>query len=207
MTGSLADATTPLVLADGTRINPLDGSTIRDPRTERSAPKGFVEVPSASDAIKQVTRVRKSLDDLPAPPKQMNAISVIVMYTMIGLSDIDISLATGMTVEQIGRIKMLEAYSTVHDDVVKAVLENDTDDVRTTIAQNAKKALNVMVNSLDAESDILAFQAAKDILDRAGHRPVDVVDHRLTLAGGLRIEHVRRSDDSGINLDLSPGDA
>jgi hypothetical protein len=34
--------------------------------------------------------------------------------------------------------------------------------------------------------------AARDILDRSGHRPSDVVEHRHRMDGGLVIEIVRR---------------
>jgi hypothetical protein len=34
--------------------------------------------------------------------------------------------------------------------------------------------------------------AAKDVLDRSGHRPSDVVEHRHRMDGGLVIEIVKR---------------
>lgn len=198
---ALADGMEPLRLADGTMINPTNGKVIKP--NSSPTPQGFVAVPSASEAIKTVTRVRKSLADLPAPPKQMNAISLIVFYSFIGLSDADIAIATGIDVDQIGRIKMLEAYATAQHDMIAAVQEHDTDDVRVLIAQSSKKAAKKINDMLDSESDALVFNAAKDILDRAGHRPVDVIDHRLSISGGVRIEYVKKEADiPGITINL-----
>jgi hypothetical protein len=37
--------------------------------------------------------------------------------------------------------------------------------------------------------------AAKDFLDRAGHRPADIVEHRHRMDGGLTIEIIRKDKD------------
>lgn len=199
---SLADANEPLVLANGMKINPLTGRVIVGERS--TAPEGFVEVPSASEAIKKITRVRKQLSDLPAPPKQMNAISVIAMYTMLGLSDDDISVATDIPVEQIGRIKMMEAYVTVVDTVVGSVLEHDTDDVRQILQQGAKKAARNLVSFVD-DPGALGLAAVNSVLDRTGHRPADIVEHRHSQNSAIRIEYVRK-EQIDVNLTVNPGD-
>ena len=49
-----------------------------------------------------------------------------------------------------------------------------------------------MVEALDAGSRTDRMSAARDILDRSGHRPADVVEHRHRVDGGLVIEYVKR---------------
>tara|TARA_R110000803_G_scaffold118785_1_gene187133 strand:- start:508 stop:705 length:198 start_codon:yes stop_codon:yes gene_type:complete len=61
----------------------------------------------------------------------------------------------------------------------------------------------------NAKSDDLQLAAAKDILDRDGHRPADIVEHRHTIEGGLQIEYVDRKATNvldGINVDITDGE-
>jgi hypothetical protein len=46
------------------------------------------------------------------------------------------------------------------------------------------------------------MSAARDILDRSGHRPADVVEHRHRMDGGLVIEVVRRDAVSVPTIDM-----
>ena len=52
-----------------------------------------------------------------------------------------------------------------------------------------------MFDLLDSDSESTRGVAAKDVLDRAGQRPVDVVEHRHKMEGGLTIEYVEKKDD------------
>jgi hypothetical protein len=45
--------------------------------------------------------------------------------------------------------------------------------------------------------------AAKDVLDRAGQRPVDIIEHRHKMEGGLTIEYVDKKDDIPT-IDITP---
>jgi len=48
-----------------------------------------------------------------------------------------------------------------------------------------------------SESDAKnALKAAQDILDRAGHRPADIVMHQHKVEGGLKIEYISRKIDT-----------
>lgn len=41
------------------------------------------------------------------------------------------------------------------------------------LQKQVPKALQTMINLLDAKSELVRFQASKDILDRTGYNPVD----------------------------------
>ena len=58
-------------------------------------------------------------------------------------------------------------------------------------------AANVMVDIMeDSENGpVTRMAAAKDVLDRAGHRPADIVEHKIKMEGGLTIEYVDKKDD------------
>ena len=74
----------------------------------------------------------------------------------------------------------------------------ETDVVRELLAKNAKNAATVVVEAMQNGSRADRVAAAKDILDRSGHRPADVVEHRHRVDGGLIIEIVKR--DTGVQV-------
>ena len=120
------DPNAPLILADGTKINPVNGSVIKDRKYSE-----FVEIPAAKDAIAAVTKARRSVAELPVPGQQMNALSLVLFYTMFGLSDVDISLQLGsLSVPQIKKIKTLPEYAQLSETMLKSVLEHEATDVR-----------------------------------------------------------------------------
>lgn len=57
----------------------------------------------------------------------------------------------------------------------------------------APKAMNRMVELLYAKSDLVSFQAAKDILDRTGYTPIDKKEIELT--GGVEfVDSIPKED-------------
>jgi hypothetical protein len=197
----LPDVSAVLTLADGSTVMP-DGKIVR-PKKEST-----VEVPSHGQAQRLIAQTRRRVADLPALPKTMNTVSVVLSYTLFGLDEIEIAQATGLSTDQVGRIKMLEAYSRMQDEVIRSVIASDTGSVRDMIAQHSRKAVAKIIDIIDEGPDDLALSASKDILDRAGHRPVDIVEHHHRLDGGLVIE-IRKKDDtaSAPVIDITPGDA
>ena len=173
----------PLQLADGRFVLP-DGTIAEVARA--------IEVPSKDEAQRIVTAARRKLSELPEVPKTMNTISVVLNYTLFGLDDEEIAIATGLTSDQIGRIKMGDAFTQMHDAVVRTVLDSETNTVRDLFVKKAAKAAQVVVAAMEEGSRADRVAAARDILDRSGHRPADVVEHRHRMDGGLVIEIVRR---------------
>ncbi len=165
----------------------------------------FIEIPSNTEAQKLVISARRKLSDLPELPRTMNAVSVVLSYTLFGLTDTEIAINTGMTEEQIGRVKMNEAYSIMHESVVQSILQAETDTVRTIFQQHARNAALELVDGMKNGARAERMSAAKDLLDRAGHRPADVVEHRHRMEAGLTIEVVRK-DTTNLPpvIDLEP---
>jgi hypothetical protein len=194
----LADINEPLVLADGTKINPIDGTIIED----------LIEVPNHSQAVKLVTKTRRRIADLPDIPARMHVVGAVLSYRLFGLDDTEIALATGMTVEQVGRIIMSDAYTTLHTAVVDGISQNEAGSVRDLFSQGARKAAATVLK-LAETPNALGFRAAKDVLDRSGMRPADVVEHRHRMDGELQIVHIRRDkqDEIPIIEGLNDGNA
>ena len=149
-------------------------------------------MPTPDDAVRIVVAARRKLSELPEVPKTMNAVSVILSYTLFGLDVEEIAIATALTIDQIARIKKGDAYQQMHDTIVRSVLDSETNVVRDLFVKQARNAAGVMVRAMEEGTRADRISAAKDILDRSGHRPSDVVEHRHKLEGGLVIEIVRK---------------
>ena len=187
-----------LVLADGTIIS-------SDGRARKSSKPRLIPVPSNTQAQRMVTKANRRLADLPALPAQLNVVSVILTYSLWGLRDEEIAIATGLTVDQIHNIREHEAYSRMESDLVQSVIERDSDTVRDMLQRHATRAAERVIELSDSEDDAVALRASQDVLDRAGHRPADVVEHRHTMEGGLRIEYVKRDDTKSLPvIDINP---
>lgn len=184
----MSDDDGTLTLADGTVINMRTGRPVRNGNV---AP-GYVAVPTSAEAVREVTRVRRRLADLPEVPERLNIVSCIAAYYMFGLDDYEIAHALGITEAQVGRIKTTEAFGKLIEAITSSVTDGAADDVRALIEQKAHDAAGRIITLMDSDDDKVAVVAAKDILDRAGHRPADVIEHRHKVEGGLTIEYVKR---------------
>lgn len=184
---ALSDQDAVLKLADGTLVMP--DSSLRKP----NAPK-MIMVPTNTEAQKIIHNANKRLADLPTLPGHMHTISVVLVYSLWGLVDEDIAVATGLTKQQIATIRAHEAYATLQRDMVASIVRSDQDDVRNLIAQHSRAALATVVELMDSDDDKVKLGASNSILDRAGHRPNDIVEHRHTMESALRIEVIKRDE-------------
>lgn len=173
----------PLVLADGTKIDPTTGKAVKERKTQR-----FVEVPSGTEAQALVVKTRKTVAELPAPPAQMHAVALVAFYTLFGLPDKEIAVAVDgrLTVDQIALIKKSDAYISFMESAKTNIIETSADQVRVLFQQSAIDAAKNIIDAAD-EGGVLGFKASQDILDRAGHRPADIVEHKHKMEGGLQI--------------------
>lgn len=193
------DEPEPLVLADGTRIDVRSGE-IEKPKRIPIAP------PSSYEIIHSDAAVARRVDDLPVPPKQLNAISVVLIYTMLGVNDQAMSDAVGVSIEVIQKIRQSDGYRRVFDAVVEQINESDQEYVRNLFVRGGKVAAAKVLDLVDSENEATAIMAAKDVLDRGGHRPIDVIEHRHRLEGGLKIEIINKSDNSTIpHMEIEQG--
>lgn len=173
-----------MTLADGTVIDMLTGRPVRQAAS--------IVLPAQHEAVAEVTRVRKRVHDLPEPPEKMNAVALVTMYHMFGLADVDIAYVSGLTEQQVSRIKELDAFRELTRVASQNLVENEAEDIRAIIAQHSRTALNTVVDVMGSDDIKARLVAAKDLLDRAGHRPADVVEHKHSIEGGLTIEYIKK---------------
>lgn len=181
---ALADPNEPLVLANGTKID-ASGRVVKPQMTE---------IPANSAAREIVIRANRRIADLPSLPAQMNGVSVILTYTLFGLADTEIAIATRLTIEQIQQIRQHDSYIKMMTSIRENVIKDDEDRVRSIINQHTEAAAGKVVDLMASEDDKTALKASQDILDRGGHRPADIIEHRHSLQGKLLIEVIERDE-------------
>ncbi len=201
MSASLPSPSEPLRLADGSLVYP-GGRVTTAGDSSASPPVGFVEIPTHREAQRVIAGTRRKLADLPEVPKTMNAVGAILAYTLFGMDDEEIAIATKLTIEQIGRLKVGDAYSQMHEAIVRTIVDSETDVVRDMLAKNARNAAATMVEALQAGNRSDRMAAARDILDRSGHRPADIIEHRHRVDGGLVIEYIKRGSEEVPVIDM-----
>ena len=185
----------PLELADGTLVDMATGRAI-NPSAQDIQAENYIQVPSNTQAQAIVTQTRRKVSDLPDIPARMNTISIVLTYYMFGMDDDEIAIASGLRVEQVVSVKLLDAFSKMLDAVSKGILRNDKGEVQSLIEDAGVDAINTVKTIMVAgEDDKVRLTAAKDILDRGGHRPADILEIRGQMSSTLKIEHVIRSDD------------
>jgi hypothetical protein len=177
----------PLTLADGRVIMP-NGKVLRNKEPS----------PVAVTVVTEAEVQPKKLDDLPDRPRVMNAVCLVLAYKLFGLSDEDTANAVGTTVERVKRIVASDAYGDMRRAVVRGVLDGEAGSVRNLFQHYSRDAVGTLVETLKEGKRADRLTAARDILDRAGHRPADVVEHRLRMEGGLTIEVVRRDGNTDV---------
>lgn len=143
-------------------------------------------------------RVRHRIDELPLQDGKMNTISVVLSYYLFGLTTYDISIVTKIPEENIKNIIMLPAFNEMLNKVTQSIIENDTENVRDYLQKQTKKAAEKVIQIMETAPAKYALAAAQDVLDRGGHRPIDVVEHRNKMDGELRIVHITK-DEKKIN--------
>jgi hypothetical protein len=191
----LPQGTEPLVLADGTMISPIDGDIVIE--------EVLVEVPNTEEIKREITASRKRISDLPVPPDQMNTISIIIAYSLFGITDEDISNTLLVPLEQLKTIKDSDIYTGLQDQFIKNIVTSDASNVRGMFEQKSANAAHKVFDLMESENETTRMVAAKDVLDRAGHRPADVIEHRHKMEGGLTIEYIEKKDDIPT-IDITP---
>ena len=105
-------------------------------------------------------------------PKQKKCIELLVEGQM---TQREIAQAINITEKTISVWKSETEFS--------SELENAT---RLSIRSLAAKAKNIMANLLNSDSDNVRFQAAKDILDRAGFKPQEKIEVSKSIDDSIR---------------------
>lgn len=145
-------------------------------------------------------QVRRKLTDLP-DISNINLLSQVLCYHLFGLSVQDIATVTKIDEQNIRTILMSYEFGEYKNKMLKSIAETDQQSVRDFIAAKSKRAAEKVLEIMECGNPKFALPAAQDILDRAGHRPVDVVEHRAKMDNELRILFVSKNENSKKELE------
>lgn len=162
-----------------------------------------VEVPNTMELQRLTVEARKRISDLPVPVGKMNVISLILVYSMFGVRDSEIALALGLTEANVVSVRESPFYDQVQKEIKENILASDAEAVRSMFVQSSIRAVRKIDKLIDSKDSNVALSASKDVLDRAGHRPVDVHEHRVSVEGGLKIEYVDRKAEQLPLIDVT----
>lgn len=187
-------------LVDGTLIDPLTRAPVVHPPRASDAPSdseiGSDDVSSSIGVIAPLTR--RSILDLTLNAQQMAVVNNVLVYTLWGLPDDEIAMQCNCTTEEVQVVRDLKEYTDMHDALIAGMRASYTASAHGIISRSAVAAANVVVGNLKSGSKSMQFDAARDILDRSGHRPADHAAINVTLNKGeddhLVIRVVRESE-------------
>jgi hypothetical protein len=172
-----------ITLADGKKIDTRSGRIVKNTT--------HFELPTVSEAQQLVAATKRKLSELPSLPERMHPIALVLSYRLFGLGDDEIALALGWPLDQVKRIGMMQEYGDLYDAVTSNILSAETGQVRDLFTKHSRTAANKMVDLMNCDEDAIALAATKDILDRAGHRPADlIVENRNKMQADLVVKFV-----------------
>ena len=189
-----------LPLANGIIIDTATGQAIGPSidasKTERLRKRETKSHVAGRDRVNIAIRI--GIAELIAEPRALTTIGVVWMYYTLGLSDFDISTATGLTVDQVESIKGLSMFDTLQNTLTGNLTKLGEEDLNSRIAALAPQALDELediINDGEVEAAVRA-RVADSLLDRAGYAPKQMIEHKHKHEGGLIIKYVedRTSD-------------
>jgi hypothetical protein len=203
-------------LADGTLIDPQSRQPVSSsPRRDELSPSDSVIEDGGvedQDLGTVVPLSRRSLLDLTLNAQQMAVVNNVLVYTLWGLPDDEIAIQCNCTTDDVAVVRDLDEYAKMRDALIGGVRATYTATAHGVISKSAVAAANVVVSGLRSSSKRMAFDAARDILDRSGHRPADHASISINLNKGtddqLVIRVVREADRPKIpTLDMTANGA
>lgn len=195
----------PIILPDGTTILPnpdeLGRKVVTAPEAEfDDAIEDALEDPFDNGLD---VRFKRTLADITIPMEQMNFAMLVVGYTLWGLEPFAIARIFNVPTSQIEHMISSELFTRVKAELLEALRFAETGTIHGFLAQHALKAAKkvaTIATNMKAPLD-LQLAASKDVLDRAGFRPVDRVEHVLKGADELRIVRIVEEKTPTITVD------
>lgn len=200
-------------LADGTLIDPLTRAPLNVPsakkpsaeRREQSEPETDDEEED-DDTDEAMGRMdvrpvhRRSLMEFALTAPQMAMINNVLVYTLYGLPDDEVALMCNCTVHNVHVVRDLDDYQRMYDALIDGLRAAYGATVQGILHDAAPVAARSIVKKMKNKSQDISMAAIKDVLDRAGHRPADRVEHTHMFGDGseLVIRVIRESEKEEI---------
>jgi hypothetical protein len=160
-TPPLPEPTETLVLPNGKVIAP--NGHLLDP-----AVMGATVIENGKTAIALVSKMKRTLGDMPDIPRNMNPVACVIVYTQVGLDDEAIAECLNTTIENIKRLKESEIYSKLSELFEERVFDDEQRTARHIISKHSARAAQKIVDLVSSQSGDLALMASRDVLRIGG---------------------------------------
>lgn len=203
-----------ITLPDGTKINRTNGEVIHDePMVEDDVPQDAKPKRTNSsrtllsdDEIEDLTvkgalaniRQEKHTADLPVDTKAIRPIAVVAALTLFGITDNEIAFVCGIEHDAVNRVKESDKYESFVTGIIENIMNGNSDNIRHMFQKASFTAAHNMIDMLRSDIPDVRQAASTQILDRAGFRPADIVEHRIRHENELRIIHIRDDNEMPV---------
>lgn len=193
----------PLVLPNGTKIDKdEDGETIVQTKKEQEEKTLLDEILKDVYTDDNVDTYQRTLADVTATKAEFNPVMLVLSYSLWGLDDHAIARFLEVDVTTIEQIKQTELFTRTRVEMLEAIRYAEQSSIHGYLTQKARLAAATVAANMTAKKPEVQLAAANSVLDRAGFRPVDRVEHTMRFEDELRIVHIQKDKTPTIDVDL-----
>lgn len=183
----------PLITSDGSKVEQVGGNLTK----KEQASHGLIN-PETYRPTK-----RRTLKEIPSDVRIVNAVSVVFMYTLLGVGDREIADALKTDVEDINQLRAHSAYGECFQIIHSEFINANSDLLTSRIAAYSQTALQTVGHLAESgKKEEVKLRASIDILDRAGVRPKDQEQRGLATQNHLRIIVVDGDTETDVNVEI-----
>lgn len=190
-----------LYLPDG-QIVLKSGKVVKPVQAPQTSVVAAREIKNGRQASEALERIHRKLGDLPETSEKMNAIACVLMYTGVGLDDADIAVALKTSVENVTRLKELDAYKQLAEMFDSAVFEDAKQQANHIVARAASRAADRMVREVENEDPMIGLAAAREVAKMAGVG-VDRVDPAKISTLNIKVTRKGDTKDDEVTVEVN----
>lgn len=160
-----------------------------------------VDVDTRVDPKNFKPNARRTLKDLPADVRMINACSCIFMYTLMGIGDRQISEALKISITQVQQIRDHSAYAECFNLVVGEFVNANSDHIQARLAAYSHGAVSQIAKiAFTGEKENNQLKASNDLLTYAGFNKKDLNSKGDSLMNELRIVFIENEGNVNVNV-------
>lgn len=113
---------------------------------------------------------RRNMNDMPCvDANRQMALNVILVYSLLGLTDNEISHLSKIPVTEIENLRFSSDYQVTFEMLFKELISVNSTSIKARLSDYATRAVdNIIELAETADKDIVKLKANQDVLDRAG---------------------------------------
>lgn len=179
-----------------------DGQIVAAPDTQEKLASGELTV-GAPIARSYSPKKRRSFKDLPTDPKTQTAIIVIMVYSLLGLTENEIAHIIGIDLEKVEALRRHSAYQETFELLFFELISANSNSLQSKIASMAPTALESLLEVMQkGKQEVARVRAADSVLDRAGLRADELFGQQSSGMESLNIVF-QDGDENKVSVDIN----